>query len=104
MDIISKTYSPSMTKPRPHRWQDDAACAEIGSELFFPVGRGSLHLYLMAKQICDTCPVEALCLQYALDREKYPDDVQGMFGGLTPPQRRRLHGFPQRDPKHENGE
>ena len=38
------------------------------------------------ERFCDTCPVRELCLQMALEN----NDGYGVFGGLTPKQRRRL--------------
>ena len=70
-------------------WQDDAECAEIASEFFFPDEDNPVAgNYRVAKRICDSCPVAVQCLEYALvDRIPY-----GMWGGLTPPERSRLRG------------
>lgn len=66
-------------------WQDDALCAEIGLELFFPEKGESWHMR-HAKKVCADCPVRAECLQYALDNhERF-----GVWGGLSERQRRLL--------------
>jgi WhiB family redox-sensing transcriptional regulator len=71
------------------RWQDDAECAEIATEFFFPdEHNAAAGNYRRAKAICDVCPVVAECLEYALSSgERF-----GMWGGLTPPERLRLRG------------
>lgn len=62
-------------------WRLRAAC--IGqADLFFPERGGSLQA---ARLICDACPVDTECLNYALDtRTPY-----GIWGGLTYSQRTR---------------
>ncbi|MGW4484301.1 WhiB family transcriptional regulator [Amycolatopsis sp. NPDC004368] len=66
-------------------WQQDAVCAEIGVELFFPEKGENWHMR-HAKQMCSQCPVRAECLQYALDNhERF-----GVWGGLSERQRRVL--------------
>jgi WhiB family redox-sensing transcriptional regulator len=63
---------------------DDAACAEVTPDVFFPEF-GNNHSR-QAIKICDACPVKLLCLEYALGNE----EVWGIWGGLTPNQRKRL--------------
>lgn len=65
------------------RLGDDALCAQVGGELFFPEKGGST---LEAKRICNDCEVEAACLGYALAN----DERFGIWGGLSPAQRRKL--------------
>lgn len=56
--------------------------------MFFPVGKsGPALLQIAAAQtICRGCPVKDECLEWALDAGC--DD--GVFGGLTAPERRKL--------------
>ena len=62
---------------------DDALCAEVGTEMFFPEKGGSVR---PAKRICGDCPVSAQCLQYALD-----EHIEwGIWGGLSPQERREV--------------
>lgn len=69
------------------RWQDDAECAEISPDFFFPDDEATnAHTYTAARTVCARCPVIRECLQYALTEEIN----HGMFGGLTPTQRLRL--------------
>jgi WhiB family redox-sensing transcriptional regulator len=63
---------------------DDAKCAEVTPDIFFPEF-GNNHSR-QAVKICDACPVKEVCLEYALGN----DEVWGIWGGLTPNQRKRL--------------
>ena len=69
-------------------WRDTAACLDEDPELFFPVGTEGPWLLQIeqAKAICRGCPVLDACLSYALDAQ--PSD--GIFGGLTEPERASL--------------
>lgn len=66
-------------------WQDFAACAEIGTELFFPSKGGDVR---QAKRICAGCPVRAECLEEADANEGGSDLLtHGVWGGLSPQER-----------------
>lgn len=65
------------------RWQDRALCAQTDPEAFFPEKGGSTR---EAKRICQSCPVRAECLEYALAH----DERFGIWGGLSERERRRL--------------
>lgn len=65
-----------------------AACRAADPELFFPIseqGPGALQI-AEATAICRGCPVRDLCLSYALATGQ----EAGIWGGLTPRQRRAL--------------
>ena len=62
-------------------WQLEAACLDTDPELFF-----TPELIPKAKEICKTCPVSNLCLQYAYEIEA----TDGVFGGLTAKERSTL--------------
>lgn len=67
----------------PLAWQDDALCAQVAQEMFFPEKGGSTR---DAKRICDGCDVKAQCLAYALETgQRF-----GIWGGLSERQRRAL--------------
>jgi WhiB family redox-sensing transcriptional regulator len=75
---------------RPNDWRDDAACSNSDSELFFPIageatpaGRAQ---YNEARAVCARCPVRADCLDYSIESGL----DHGMFGGMTPSERREL--------------
>ncbi len=59
------------------KWQDDALCAQIGTEMFFPEkGESAFD----AKKICAACPVRRQCLEYALAMDENP---AGVWGGTS---------------------
>ena len=64
-------------------WQDAGACQYTDPDLGIPEKGGSTR---EAKRICQGCPVQARCLEYALDNEI----MFGIWGGKSPQQRRRL--------------
>lgn len=64
-------------------WMDDALCAQVDPELFFPE-LGSKD-FDRARQVCANCPVAASCTDYALRRP----DLEGIWAGMTKEQRRR---------------
>lgn len=68
---------------RGYEWMDQAVCAQVGSEIFFPVAGANPY---EAKQVCRNCPVKAECLDYALNQGM----VHGVWGGLTEAERRRI--------------
>lgn len=66
-----------------HSWSKRAACRNVDTDLFYPDRGGDIRA---AKRICRACPVQAPCLDYALERgERY-----GVWGGLSERERRRL--------------
>lgn len=64
-------------------WQDDALCAEVDGDLFFPE-KGERNI--LALNLCAVCPVKLPCLEMALVEEI---DF-GVWGGVTAYQRRQL--------------
>jgi WhiB family transcriptional regulator, redox-sensing transcriptional regulator len=69
--------------PGARDWRDDALCAQVDTELFFPVKGASTKA---AKQVCQRCPAREECLAYALEN----DERFGVWGGLSAPERRAL--------------
>lgn len=67
----------------PPSWIAFALCAEVDTDLFYPEKGGST---LYPKRVCAACPVRAQCLDDALER----DEPHGIWGGLSPAERRRL--------------
>lgn len=66
----------------PQMWRRRALCAETDPEAFYPdIGESAR----VAKGICAACEVRRECLDYALAH----DQTFGIWGGLTPPERRR---------------
>jgi WhiB family redox-sensing transcriptional regulator len=71
---------PDLHLPRP-AWHQNAACRGHGPDVFFPTTGKSLA---PARDLCAGCPVAEPCLDDALDHGV----DEGMWGGLTPAQRR----------------
>src|SRR5262252_2238494 len=69
-------------------WWTRAACASADPELFFPISYSgpALRQVAQAKAICARCPIQRECLRYALDA----GSIQGVWGGMTEDERRRL--------------
>lgn len=67
-------------------WRDDAACREIGTELFFVEGDGpgSLLLRRQAKAFCGSCPVILECREWALSQDLTTIREGGILGGMSP--------------------
>lgn len=68
-------------------WRSNAACRGYDTNMFVPEGRGEgLLAYAITRPLCETCPVQQACLDYALlNSEEY-----GMWGGTTPEERKRI--------------
>ncbi len=67
-------------------WRHYAACQGKDPELFFPIGTSGPATRQLdeAKRICAGCPVQSLCLEWAvLARIDY-----GVWGGLSEDERR----------------
>lgn len=69
-------------------WRASAACRDIDTELFFPLGEtgDALEQAERAKAICRTCPVQEECLDYALTA----NEQAGIWGGATEAERRSI--------------
>ncbi|WP_304440510.1 MULTISPECIES: WhiB family transcriptional regulator [unclassified Mycobacterium] len=66
-------------------WVDDAICAQIDPEVFFPeTGQHTTHR--AAKRICRGCPVKQDCLDWALTN----GELYGIWGGHSQDERKRL--------------
>ncbi|QXC59348.1 WhiB family transcriptional regulator [Aquihabitans sp. G128] len=66
-------------------WRDRAACLGLTPDPWFPF-ETSHEAYADARTICQACTVASDCLRFALANRI----LDGMFGGLTPPERRRF--------------
>lgn len=70
-------------QPRNDDWRDQAACKGKPAKLFFPEGPWSRLDEKAAKAICAACPVTRACLEVGRAEQ------DGIWGGLTPKQRRQ---------------
>lgn len=60
----------------PEAWRNEALCAQVDPELFFPEPGCKTN---EAKRICKLCPVQDDCLEWALWRT----ELDGVWGGLS---------------------
>ena len=66
-------------------WKDNAACKGMDYDTFFPAVGYNQH-DMQARTICEHCPVKQPCLMFAVNNH-----IQyGIWGGLTPIQRKRI--------------
>lgn len=68
-------------------WTARAACRGYDTELWFLEDRAGS--YREARTICAGCEVKGECLQWAIDTKT----DYGLFGGLTPLERKRMRGW-----------
>lgn len=68
----------------PTPWATQAACAGCHPDMWFPRRGQNID---PARAVCNTCPVRAECLEYAL----VWNIPFGVWGGLSEIERRRLH-------------
>jgi WhiB family redox-sensing transcriptional regulator len=65
------------------RWREAAACRTVSVETFYPPAEQDGR---EAKVVCFRCPVRETCLEFAIaNGERF-----GVWGGLTPQERRWL--------------
>ncbi len=71
----------------PEDWEADAQCRGMDSKIFFPDERGAAvrRVRRLAKSVCMLCVVRAECLDYAITTRQ----IEGIWGGLTPEERRK---------------
>lgn len=69
-------------------WHLDAACRGMDVRLFFP-GKSQVRLSNRAKRVCARCPVQAECLEWAIENK----EPGGVWGGTTERTRRELRSL-----------
>ena len=69
-------------------WRDDAACRDTDPNLFFPAGTTGIAVEEIeaAKALCQSCPVRAQCLEFAM----IANQEAGIWGGTTEEERRKM--------------
>ncbi|MFD3958104.1 WhiB family transcriptional regulator [Streptomyces bacillaris] len=82
-------------------WRTHAACREEDPDLFFPIGTSGPAVVQAAeaKAVCRTCPVQAQCLEWALENGQ----DTGVWGGLAEDERRALKRRNRRRTKNSAG-
>ena len=84
---MALTYSPQRWG-LDHNWRDEAACADVQPDLFFPVGvtGPAVAQIAAAKAVCASCAVQQVCLEFAVaTNQEY-----GVWGGTSEEERRVL--------------
>lgn len=66
-----------MNPPEWHPWMDDAACAELPPDDWFP-DHGDHWTAARAIDVCQGCAVRELCAEFGMG------EIHGIYGGLTP--------------------
>jgi len=64
-------------------WKLAGACRMLSTDIFYPASDGDAG---RAKMVCDACPVEETCLEYALTMR----EPEGIWGGCTFTERRAI--------------
>ena len=69
-------------------WRQRASCRSVDPDLFFPVGTTGLAVEQIdsAKAVCQACPVNGACLEFALSTNQ----DSGIWGGTSEEERRSL--------------
>jgi WhiB family redox-sensing transcriptional regulator len=68
-------------------WRHQAACAGQDPEYWFPIeASGYTPAHKRAVTICRSCPVQAACLNWAMENNEY----YGIWGGTSARQRADL--------------
>lgn len=69
--------------PAARDWRDNAACRDVDSDLFFPVGTGDHAANAIqaraALAVCAGCSVRRECLAFAVGKA----EKHGVWGGMT---------------------
>lgn len=83
--ILTHVGGPEGTAQAARTWHEDAACAKTDPDLHHPDGWGKKHTAQIrdAKLVCARCPVLDTCRQWAFTA----DEKDGIWGGLTAPER-----------------
>lgn len=85
--MFTETWKPDT--PRPDDWRNHAACLQVGHPPFFPDGTiWAPRDYMPALRVCQGCPVQAECLEFALAN----DERYGIWGGTLPSERAKMKG------------
>jgi WhiB family redox-sensing transcriptional regulator len=66
-------------------WYEEPACAEVGSDFWFPDKAEDSREIQMAKRLCHSCTHKEECLEWGINNEAF-----GIWGGLTSKERQRI--------------
>ena len=69
---------------------DEAACAGVDPNIFFPSADEDGNTKAEALAICSVCRVAAECLEFALETNRSAKNDKGIWGGTTQKQRQAI--------------
>jgi WhiB family transcriptional regulator, redox-sensing transcriptional regulator len=80
VSLLAPEWAQQIDEPTP--------CFQTHPDLFFPDSYGLSHHHEIseARALCRECPVRLACLAWAVERT----DLEGIWAGTTPMERRRL--------------
>lgn len=78
-----------MSSFKRYHWREDAVCVGVDIDVFFPDMSLGEARWEKAKSVCSNCTVKKECLKLVIDLQE-DDDRFGVFGGLSPMERRVL--------------
>ena len=70
---------------------EEPACAEIGSDFWFPEKAEDSYEIRTAKKLCGSCTHKSECLEWGISNEAF-----GIWGGLTAKERQRIRTMRKR--------
>ncbi|MCW2957157.1 MAG: putative transcription regulator [Thermoleophilia bacterium] len=86
--MFDNPYETETPMPWMQEGAPQASCAEANAESWFPeTGKYRAPEALSAVRICHDCPLQAACLEWAISEVP----LTGIWGGIGPTERRRLH-------------
>lgn len=71
---------------------DDVPCKNFPDAFYPDVGARGFQDAMYAKQLCSGCPIIQQCLTFAVKT----DEPYGVWGGMTPNERRAFSGLKRR--------
>lgn len=82
----AKAQLPKLLIPMPH-WAEKGLCRNMDPEIFFIDADADADFpNPVALAACDRCPIQAACLNWAMET----NERNGVWGGTTPRQREKL--------------
>mgnify|MGYP000852312034 CR=1 FL=1 len=82
--VVSRLHvEGAISPPMNMTWRTKGACLGLDPQIFYPETDEDAQ---PAKEVCEGCPVQTACLEYALARR----EKDGIWGGCTERERRRI--------------
>ena len=78
-----------------YTWQKQSECLGLDTQLFYPEKQTSVTTATEAKKVCAICQVNVQCIN------QYHNEDVGIFGGLSPRQRRIWRKLPTEQQRNQ---